>query len=50
MTEFAFEDMVWYSVQFLGDLASFLMQPPVFFFVVFGIMFFVVKLLKRMVS
>ena len=45
-----FTDMVWYSTEFLEDLAEFLLTPPVFWFVVFGILFYIGFLVKKLVS
>lgn len=48
--EIAFEDMVFYGSEFLKACSEFLTTPPVFWFVVFGILFFIGVVVKRMVS
>lgn len=50
MNEPLFEDMIWYSVQFLGDLSYFLLTTPVFWFVVLGCVFFAIKIFKKLVA
>lgn len=50
MKEILFEDMVWYSSEFLKDCAEFLTTPPVFWFVVFGILFYIGVVVKKMVN